>query len=469
MQLHPTRRTTRHRQFNSFVLALLIACTAGLVRGATIETFDDTKITATVTGLEQGELLLQPSGNNMPLKKLPLQDVVQITLTASDRTSAAPAPTPATAPASTAPAVPPATRAATAPATAPATQPAVSSSQPAKPSLWRVSFGAADHLTATLKSWDEKQLTLSAEPLEGAAMVIPLAELREIWTTSDARTKKARDLNVAAQAEDVVFVEKDNQVKAVKGIATGLDADSLKFKYDGQERQIKLERVVGVVLAERERPIEKNLYETLTLTSGDALSGRILSLQDGRFAVALLAAAAGGGGDGAGAPVQAGAAVPLAQVAKIDIRNGRLVCLCDLKPTTVIQTPYFDRLMPYQVDKSLAGGPLVLTDGTVARGIAVHSRCILTYDLAGAFSKLKTKVGFQQPEGRAGRAALRVLGDGKVLWADDDLKGDAKPTPLDLSIEDIKTLTLEVDYGKDQDVADRVIWAYPRLLKGAAR
>ena len=79
------------------------------------------------------------------------------------------------------------------------------------------------------------------------------------------------------------------------------------------------------------------------------------------------------------------------------------------------------------------------------------------------------KVGFQQPEGKIGRAAIRLVGDEKVLWEDADMKGDAKPAAVDVSVQGVKMLRLEVDYGKDQDVGDRVIWGDPRLVKTAAK
>src|SRR5262249_52428998 len=159
--------------------------------------------------------------------------------------------------------------------------------------------------------------------------------------------------------------------------------------------------------AQRLLPPEKSLFQTFTLTSGDAISGRLDSIANDRVKLTPL----GDRGE-ATAKIE----LPLAQLATIDVKNGRLSWLGDLVPTAVTQVPSFDRLMPYRVNTNLTGGALTLADGPVSKGIAVHTRCVLDYDLDGSFERLRAKVGFQQPEGKLGRAVVRILGDGNPLW-----------------------------------------------------
>jgi hypothetical protein len=126
--------------------------------------------------------------------------------------------------------------------------------------------------------------------------------------------------------------------------------------------------------------------------------------------------------------------------------------------------------MPFRVNQSLTGGPLAMVDGPITKGIAVHSKCVLTYDIHGGYERFKSKVGFQIPEGKAGRAPARILADDKVLWQESELKGDAaKPVAVDLDVAGVKRLTLEVGFGPNQDVAGRVVWGEARLVKAAAK
>ena len=128
--------------------------------------------------------------------------------------------------------------------------------------------------------------------------------------------------------------------------------------------------------------------------------------------------------------------------------------------------PYFDRMLEYRVDKSFNGKPLQLAEGQIAKGIAVHSRTVLHYDLGGSFDEFRSKLGFQQPEGKPGQVDVRVIGDGKVLFEKADAKGDQPSTDINVKVSGVKELTLEVDFGKNQDVGDRVVWGNARLIRG---
>ena len=55
--------------------------------------------------------------------------------------------------------------------------------------------------------------------------------------------------------------------------------------------------------------------------------------------------------------------------------------LSDLTPAKVEETPYFGHRLPWRRDVNLTGEPLKINGQSFDRGLAVHSRCILTYDL----------------------------------------------------------------------------------------
>ena len=147
------------------------------------------------------------------------------------------------------------------------------------------------------------------------------------------------------------------------------------------------------------------------------------------------------------------------------MRNGRLVFLSDLEPAAVEQVPFFDRVVPYRVDQSLSGGPLQLRDGPHERGVSVHARTVLHYDLGGKYQKFRGVVGFEHPAGSIGRAAVRVLGDDRPLFDKPDLSGADAPEKLDLDVSGVRRLSLVVDFGENQDVGDRIIWADAHVIR----
>ena len=339
---------------------------------------------------------------------------------------------------------PPAASSAPTAAVAPSTQRAKS---------WKILLIGDDTLTAPLAAWTDQKLTLSHPLATGGSLDIPLNQVRELWAGTGDQIKQAHALKLDPGVEDTAFVAKDGGVVGVRGVAIGIKADSLLFKFNDEQKKINLAKIVGVILGGQEVKRDDTFRQTILLGGGDSLSGTWKSYDP---AANLLGLETRWG---------AGLSIPFDQVTRIRSTHGRLVYLGDLKPAAVEQVPYFDRLLPYRVDQSLTGGPLKLSDGEYPRGIAVHSRTVLTYDIAGNYSNFKTKVGFQQPEGKIGQAIIRVLGDDKILHEDLDARGDAKPIDLDLKITGVKRLTLEVDFGKNEDTGDRIVWANARLLK----
>src|SRR5262249_43410308 len=97
----------------------------------------------------------------------------------------------------------------------------------------------------------------------------------------------------------------------------------------------------------------------------------------------------------------------------------------------------------------------------------VHSRCVLTYDLGGEFAQFRALLGFDEDAGERGRVVCRVSADGRELFVKPDFRSTEKPVPIDVALKGAKQLRLEVDFGDDEDVGARVIWANARLYREA--
>ena len=139
--------------------------------------------------------------------------------------------------------------------------------------------------------------------------------------------------------------------------------------------------------------------------------------------------------------------------------------LSDLEPSRVEETPYFGRRSPWRKDVNLVGEPLKMAGRTYDRGLAVHSRSALTYDLSGQYAQFQVLVGFDESAKKLGRVDCRIFADDKELYANSDLRADAPPISLVLPVAGAERLKLVVDFGPDQDTGDRVIWANARLFR----
>jgi hypothetical protein len=161
--------------------------------------------------------------------------------------------------------------------------------------------------------------------------------------------------------------------------------------------------------------------------------------------------------------------LPAAALGAVRIRNGKLTFLPDLEPTAVEETAYFSRVIPWRRDQGFDGDVPRVRSKQPTRSIAMHSRSSLTYALDGQYDKFKATLGFDDSAGTRGRVACRILVDGREVFADKDFRATSDPQEIDISLAGAKQMTLEVDFGEEQDVGDRIVWAEPRLFRAAAK
>jgi hypothetical protein len=152
----------------------------------------------------------------------------------------------------------------------------------------------------------------------------------------------------------------------------------------------------------------------------------------------------------------------------VRFRGGKVTFLSDLTPLRVEEAPYFTHRFAWRHDVNLLGEPLKINGQGFDRGLAVHSRCILTYELGRRYSRFEALVGFDDVSRGKGRVDCRVFADGKEIYSNPDLRADAPPVKLSLPVSGALVLRLHVDYGRGQDTGDRVIWANARLVRQQA-
>ncbi len=266
---------------------------------------------------------------------------------------------------------------------------------------------------------------------------------------SFARRLKARG------SEDLLLAQtKNGEVLAIPGIVEGTEDDKLRFQYQGRLRTLPLKQVEGLVMAARsESDRTDDLRTSFTMPDHVVVSGRWKDLDTSIWKVET--------------PWGQELKLPSADVQSVRFRGGKLTYLSDLNPSKVEETPFFGRRLPWRRDVNLAGGPIKINGQTYDRGVAVHSRCILTYDLNGRYTTFETLVGFDDASRGQGRVDCRVFADGKELYANPDLRASDPPVKLSLPVAGVEQLRLRVDFGRGQDTGDRVIWANARLFRNA--
>jgi hypothetical protein len=153
------------------------------------------------------------------------------------------------------------------------------------------------------------------------------------------------------------------------------------------------------------------------------------------------------------------------RAAGLQFRSDRLAYLSDLEPADAKQTSYFDEKFPFRRDRAADGQPIRLGGVTYEKGLGLHSRSELVFDLGGRYKQLTAIAGIDEGA-RMGMAYLTILGDGKPLLEKTRLSRQDPPRPLRLDVSGTQRLAILVDFGEGTfGVSERVDLADAKLVK----
>jgi hypothetical protein len=187
----------------------------------------------------------------------------------------------------------------------------------------------------------------------------------------------------------------------------------------------------------------------VSLTTGERLEGRLLGL-----------------GERVRCRLDEGCVldVPVERLHRLDVSSDKLVWLSDLAPK-VEQTPAFDRTWPWYNNRSVAGPGFELAGKPYERGLGLVPRTRLTYDLGGRFDVFEALIGIDDRGGPAAHAVFRVHADGEQVFESAPMVRGQAPAALRVALNKAKTLTVEVDFGKNYDLGDFCAFADARVIQ----
>lgn len=259
------------------------------------------------------------------------------------------------------------------------------------------------------------------------------------------------DLNL-----DALIVRKGAALDYVEGVIGDVSSDTVQFTTDGETLEVKLSKLAGLVF-HRPQPTVRLPLATIHLRDGSRyLVGSLNS--DGRQLSLTIA--------------EEGFATKLDwdQIERIALTAGASVYLNDLAPLEQRWQGYFGGAQqPYLADYyrprpnvTFSGAPLVLDGREFNKGLAIHSRTTLVYDLDRRFSRLRALAGIDPRAGAQGHVRLVLSGDGRALM-DQPIAANQPAQSLDVDVAGVKRLTVLVDFGDNLDLGDHLILGQPRL------
>lgn len=147
-----------------------------------------------------------------------------------------------------------------------------------------------------------------------------------------------------------------------------------------------------------------------------------------------------------------------------------VIYLSDLPDGQYQHTPLFSQAWGFQRDQVVTGGALRWQQADCLKGIGMHSRSRLAFNLNGQYRKFRAHVGLDGRAGRLGGVNFRVYvqgQDGGFEQRYDSgvlLSGDA-PVPLEVDLVGQSMLILIVDHGPRGDTQDHANWFLARLIR----
>lgn len=319
-------------------------------------------------------------------------------------------------------------------------------------------LSAADDLTLTVDAW------LGGGKIP-QPVAVPLTAISAVWFTDPPADTPPDPAAYSwfdpAKKQDALLMRNGDVVRGTLEKLTGDGTGVVRFKPAGAKAADSYARTAVAALA---------LDPTLTrVKKPKGAFARVVTADGSRVSVSAVSS----DGKTLEATTLTGAkvSVPLADVLAVDVFGGKATYLSDLKPKAAKEEAFGAVAWPWAADRSVKGNPLklktVLGEEAFGKGLGLHSKTTLTYDLGGKYRRFEATVGLDADTGRRGAVDVTILVDGQPQKIDGltGLTFAAGVKVLGVDVTKAKELTIVVDFGPGGDVQDDVTFADARLVE----
>jgi hypothetical protein len=299
---------------------------------------------------------------------------------------------------------------------------------------WRATTTDGQVLRGAIDRADDDHVALRNARL--GIVAFPLDAIRTIERSSSVR----RGERVESPGDRVLLANGDE----VDGVVERLNADGIRIQSaeGADSRTIGWDAVERVELANEATKPVSGLSAILRLVDGSIVRADKLHWEGGTASANLVA----------GGSVR----VPIEVIRAIEVAGGRRDWLSDLEPIAYEHRPQLGPDFPLGRDVSCLGGPLRAGGRTFDRGVGLHSACRAEWKLDRRYVRLRGLVAIDDSAGPLADATLRVIVDGREATRLERLRHGEPPRSLDVDLSKGESLVIEVDYGENADVQDRI-------------
>jgi hypothetical protein len=325
---------------------------------------------------------------------------------------------------------------------------------------------ALDDIELALTSGDVLFGKVGAKSEDGIQLLSPafsnpLVKFGQIRSAVFSANRQFLPLRLPEKAEtaDIVFTQAGDRAEGTV-LSISKTGVIYKSKRLDTEVTVPIEKAAGVWMIETDSPPKDpaSLHATVLTSDGSSVRGEIQSLKEGALTLKDLY----GGVH----------KIPANLLSGIYMKNGRVVYLSDMKPSSVDEDANFirgakklssDLDFPYQRDRSARGGKLILGGVEHRKGVGVRARSQLGYTLEGGFKRFQATLGLDAASMGLGAVKVEIEVDGRKV-KEAGLKGNDGPQAIDIDVTGAKDLRLLVTWaGFGQ--SDFVDWGSARLIR----
>jgi hypothetical protein len=326
-----------------------------------------------------------------------------------------------------------------------------------------VTVSLSDGSTLVAKSFTAKGDESTLQLADGAEAKAPTRAIDAVRyrEQTGAIVEQWNDVAKLDRPSDVLVLRKNDALDSLSGAIVEVTPEFVNFDFDGDVIKVKMSRIEGLLYHRSAKPAK--LPPALCVVSDASGS---------RYRAAKLAI------DGDKLLISSSAGLelsrPLAAVARLDFSQGNIQYLGDLKPESLVWTPYFgeaannDAARQFyrpRVDRAQeGGGPLRVAGKEYKKGIALHSRTAIVYRLPDGFRTFRAIAGIHDRARPAGDVQLTIQGDDKTLY-EGRMTGNDEAVPLELDVAGVNRLKIIVDFSEDLDLGDFLDLCEARILK----
>lgn len=153
------------------------------------------------------------------------------------------------------------------------------------------------------------------------------------------------------------------------------------------------------------------------------------------------------------------------RIVALEVIGGRWEWLSDHRPISYEQAPMLGPGWEYLSGRNVLSGPILVAGERYERGIGVHSRSNLIFELNGEYREFVTSFGMDDDSGPLADVTIVLLVDGQRRFEKAHVRRGALFGPVRVDVLHAGRIELIVEYGDNGDLQDRFDWIEPGLVR----